>query len=1577
MRARIFLPALVSVCCLGCLEVEVTRTVDNEGNCKSLFVAKCKDKELLAGILEEVPGKAQGVTFASEPVSKLLADAAEVSFSGELKQSGEHQVKYVRSKVVLTKKNDGSLVYEETLANVMMLNLLEAPNAEKKEFWSAAIERERKRTEGLVATWTVVLPFKPYETNAAEVKENRCVWRLSAKDLLDKEKPTITLKAITLPAAKPVAVAGATELPTKPGAEKPVAVATAEEKAQPAVKEGAETKAAGEPEAKAEPAEKTEARPTVGEKAPEAEATTEEPAEKPEVEAGKAEGKPAEAKAAKATDEKRKPEEPEAKTAEVAAEKPEAEAPDAKTTEAKEAKAEKKAPEAEATTEEPAEKPEVEGKTAEAKTTEAPEAKPEKKPEEPEAKPAEAQAEKPEAKAPEAEPVEAKEAKPEKLEGKEVAQAGEKEEEATEKAEGEKKKEEGGAKEEGEKKEEGAGKAEGEKEEEGAEKAEGEEKEEGAEKAEGEKKEEGAEKAEAGKKEPPKIEEPEKEEPELPPPVHDAKFNAVVELLKQLRDMDEEKRTAAQRKFENPDEMKKMVDILVKVVLDKTSPDQVRAAAAEVLGKSGDPTAVEPLIRAAKLRDPKTKKQAILALKNFPETSDRIVPVIRKALSDADISVQMAAATALAALKDKESARDIARLLNSESEQVREAAAESLGNLGETAVVPNLAKALSDKEVPVCRAAAIALGKLKDKSALRPLAEALSNEAIQSRVAEAMTEICGEDFGTDQAKWLEWIKENEIPEVAAVTEEPTKVAPTEVKEEKPEEGKEVKPAETKEEKPEEGKEEKPEEEVKPKPPQPPIEEKPRQEVMDHFNRGLSFFTEKKYDKAAEEFGKAVELKPNFDEAVKLRDQAFSMNLLVDMLASEKAEIRAAAEKILRLSEEARKRRITDPKQIAELIDGLDKGLQESWLASAELIRAGEYAVPALVAQFDVDEAHRSRRTWAVIILIKIGRPAALPLAETLRSNSPLVQQLACYCLKDIADPIAAPALKKLVQSPDTHPTVKKEALRALAKIGTPETVTAEELYVNLAQKFFTGDESIAVKRVYPPLLWRWDSEKQRLTFREVPESVYNLAMAQELARNALEASESYEPAVPLFICGRYAEYSLVSRVLETQKDLPETEGTNLRKIQSELSDVDLIALQAGKKYLYAALDTALKLDLPESAVAILKVIEQVGEASDLLPPAPEEKKSGKSLLERMFGSTGQKPVSKADYTCRWQMSPEESRPVRVTEPPKSPPKFEQKPAPPPVEKPLKPLVSTIAYDSGSVLRALESRYKLVRYAAARVLLKLSGNRPFKGMEKVPVALADALTEATTKTILMVNNDLQTTNEIRTILTDAGYALVAAASGAEGSKEFLNFPPKDFVIISDTLRDRDPEEYVKQFKESVKSQGIQIAVVTSKPAFENADVVISKPIDKPALLAIAKKAVDQRPAMSQEIVDKYALDVLDALLGIEGRDCVLDLKPVAEALMKSAELHASLPGYDLKVVRALGKIGRKEAIEFLMKVYAGPNASKELKLSAVESIGECSLPAPSETVVKFLQDVLKSDDADIRKAAATVLGRAKH
>jgi hypothetical protein len=136
------------------------------------------------------------------------------------------------------------------------------------------------------------------------------------------------------------------------------------------------------------------------------------------------------------------------------------------------------------------------------------------------------------------------------------------------------------------------------------------------------------------------------------------------------------------------------------------------------------------------------------------------------ALNSEDPEVRRAAAEVLSKSGDTRAVEPLIRALQDSDDQVRINAAEALSNLKDPKTVEPLIIALKDKNSDVRRVAAEGLEFLHDTNAVGPLISLLEDDYdlnIRDAVRKALRSITAHDFGKDQTKWRSWWEKNKGP----------------------------------------------------------------------------------------------------------------------------------------------------------------------------------------------------------------------------------------------------------------------------------------------------------------------------------------------------------------------------------------------------------------------------------------------------------------------------------------------------------------------------------------------------------------------------------------------------------------------------------------------------------------------------------------------------------------------------------------------------------------------------------------------------------------------------------------------
>jgi hypothetical protein len=131
--------------------------------------------------------------------------------------------------------------------------------------------------------------------------------------------------------------------------------------------------------------------------------------------------------------------------------------------------------------------------------------------------------------------------------------------------------------------------------------------------------------------------------------------------------------------------------------------------------------------------------------------------------TDKDPLVRAAAAEALGKIGDPRAIPPLIKALDDERYMVRWDAVKALGELKAGPAIPNLERvAKTDRQSDVRLAAVNVLGKIGGKEAIGPLIDVLSDkdENIAYFASQNLARLTGQSFGVQPTKWTQWWEEN-------------------------------------------------------------------------------------------------------------------------------------------------------------------------------------------------------------------------------------------------------------------------------------------------------------------------------------------------------------------------------------------------------------------------------------------------------------------------------------------------------------------------------------------------------------------------------------------------------------------------------------------------------------------------------------------------------------------------------------------------------------------------------------------------------------------------------------------------
>ncbi|MBI3271491.1 MAG: hypothetical protein HYZ53_21050 [Planctomycetes bacterium] len=725
------------------------------------------------------------------------------------------------------------------------------------------------------------------------------------------------------------------------------------------------------------------------------------------------------------------------------------------------------------------------------------------------------------------------------------------------------------------------------------------------------------------------------------------------------------------------------------------------------------------------------------------------------------------------------------------------------------------------------------------------------------------------------------------------------------------------------------------------------------EVKKTYREGMKLFDDGKFAEAYEAIEKALRMNPSNDLLMYLRDEAGYARLHAMM--AQGGDLKSTAHRILELAKGAGDRIRKSADEIAGYVKKLEsENFDERWDGILHLVAVGPYAAPQLIDLLK-DEKNDGLRTQAIITLVKMSDDAVLPLIEALNSKSQIQRQCAAIALGDIKDVRAQAELLRVVGNAGEAAEVKAVAAVAVEKIaGKPaaDLGGAKEAYVQLAEKYYLSHPSVMRKIYHDYILWKWDEAGDKLTWKEVPDFSLNEELAKEACYDAIAIDPNYEAAWPLLASAYLQQYKESQTALEAVRGRAkagEMAAEEVAKLEENLKGIEkarLFGKMVGKRYLYMALDRALTDDNANVAVACLDILKEAGEGEDL-------------------------PVAVGDGAAANSPEGEAERKAKLGYP---------------------------------VVAALVHADKRVRYAAAEALVSLNPRKRFLGAERVVPVLAEALSEVSVRTVLVIDPDSEMRNRLKAELLKMGYFPTEASNGIDGILKAKNFPNEDAIILdaktagqvvfAATVLKKDVVQTVyDSLRDDVRSKGIPIVVLATADGLEQAKGIYK---DGPAAY-LAKSATylagdEDRNALKDALGKLFASDdaqkdgkaraqqvvesAAGALVAIDANNSVYNRVEAVAALV--GNLNERPDSTRAIAARALGRVGDPSSIDALTKVFGTKENDKSVRVAAARGLAGVfrnSHSVASDPVFQTLKAGVMEEEIEISAAAAEALGNA--
>ncbi len=303
------------------------------------------------------------------------------------------------------------------------------------------------------------------------------------------------------------------------------------------------------------------------------------------------------------------------------------------------------------------------------------------------------------------------------------------------------------------------------------------------------------------------------------------------------------------------------------------------------------------------------------------------------------------------------------------------------------------------------------------------------------------------------------------------------------------------------------------------------------------------------------------------------------------------------------------------------------------------------------------------------------------------------------------------------------------------------------------------------------------------------------------------------------------------------------------------------------------------------------------------------------------------------------------------------------------------IIDTI--DQSSLLAALNSSDKRIKYAAAEALVSASGGARVPQAGRVVAVLTEAVAEEAVRTIQVIAPQ-DTAAAVASSSSVRGFAVDASSNAVTGMHSLLINPSVDVVVINEILPDRLPEDVIGNIKKDPRMANTRIVVIAkdeaaAKTRFGDGVGIVKAPLTGENLVAAVNTALEGVANAGNARAEAYATKASEALLAIAQQKG--EVGPALGNLGKQLNRGDSVA---VPAARSLGLAGGELQLPELVGALGGAG-SVELKKAAAEAIGNVlsRLGNCPDGVATALSAVLSSDaDVSLRAAAAIALGKAK-
>ncbi|MGK0205770.1 MAG: HEAT repeat protein, partial [Planctomycetota bacterium] len=298
-------------------------------------------------------------------------------------------------------------------------------------------------------------------------------------------------------------------------------------------------------------------------------------------------------------------------------------------------------------------------------------------------------------------------------------------------------------------------------------------------------------------------------------------------------------------------------------------------------------------------------------------------------------------------------------------------------------------------------------------------------------------------------------------------------------------------------------------------------------------------------------------------------------------------------------------------------------------------------------------------------------------------------------------------------------------------------------------------------------------------------------------------------------------------------------------------------------------------------------------------------------------------------------------------------------------------------DKTTLLAALQSTDKRIKYAAAEAMVRSSTGSDVPMLTSVVDVLAQAVTEEKVNTIHMIMPDAASRAVAKVCSAERSIVYATDATAVAGTLTLMGNPSIDVVVINEILPDALPEDVIGNIRKDGRMDNAKIIMVTkdeeaASERFGDDVTFIIAPLSAESLQAAVAAALEGAENPGNARAEGYASKASAALLSLAGRKADIGGAMANLALQLNRGDSVSVPA-----AKAIGISGTEAQLTAL--IGALENGSDDLKKASARAIGNVlsrMSTCPDNVYAALSAAYDANPDLALRTAIASALGMAK-